>query len=620
MPTNALILCALALAAVFCTPPSLAESAKAKRAPPAITSIFPLGTNPGSQYTATVRGVNLGSASAVWLDCQHLSAEIESIGEVEPPEVDEAPYPLDPETKKLERKLYELKLRVTVSAQAELGGHQMRLVTPKGVTGSLLLLIDSDPIVAEIDQPHSSMVGAQPIEFPSVVNARLAEPGEVDCYSFDVEAGQELQLEVRTTHFPHPTDLGDPQLVLLEPEGSWFDPNRGVRLEVTDLWRPPPGDQPQITYHRLPRVRRQFDEAGRYVVRVDTVGGQSGPDYSYQLKILEIGQPEGLPRERWGPLFSAHSGNRVEWTAHNFNDPLGPDRLQLLWARGVPSDPSPNPIPIMTAEEPNNSKAEAVKTPVPTILQGIIDKPGDVDWFRFHAEPGEKLAFEIETPYRPPPFFNPRIGLIDREGKELANNIYRELGGDGDDWIKLLAPKILYAFDSAGDYFIQVHDLTSRVSGEEFQYRLVVRPQMPHVGRVVAKNLDHVHLEPTETRTVAITVELEEGFEGGVALSVENLPPGVIASPVASTAPKSRRPADKRGGSLHRERHFPRRNSAAIMLMATDDIPAATLPHEVRILARPILKDRVGKVLPTQGFLLTRASEGAKLARMDTSR
>ena len=161
----------------------------------------------------------------------------------------------------------------------------MRLVTPLGVTAALSLLVSSVPVVLETDRSHAIPTQAQNLELPAVVNARLAKSGEVDYYSFDVEAGQGLQLEVRTTYFPDLTEFGDPQLVLFKPEGSWFDPNRGVRLEVTDLWRPPPGDLDQITYHRLPRVHRVFNESGRFRV--------------YLGRRLDCAQCHNHPSDRW---------------------------------------------------------------------------------------------------------------------------------------------------------------------------------------------------------------------------------------------------------------------------------------------------------------------------------
>ncbi len=620
MCKNFALLYALAVAGVFPSSITWAKASTPEKAPPTLNSVFPLGGAQGSHFPATVRGQNLDAAHHVWFDCQDLSAEIEAIKEIELDDEEEQYLPAAPEAEKLEQKLYELRLRVLIAANARLGAHEMRLVTPLGATGTLLLLVSSEPVVLETDQPHTILAEAQHLRLPAVVNARLAESGEVDYYSFDVAAGQGLQLEVRTTYFPDLTESGDPQLVLFKPGGSWFDPHRGVRLEVTDLWRPPPGESAQITYHRLPRVRRVFQESGRYVARVDTVGGQSGPDYSYQLRIFEVDRTERPNQERWGPLFTAHTGSKVEWSGHDFSDPLGTNRLDLLWARSASPAPFPGLIKVVTENEPNDLENRALKIPVPTILQCAIDVPDDVDWFQFQAESGDRLAFEIETPYLPPPFFNPRFALFDSDGRELANNVYRELGGDGDDWIKTLAPKILYAFDSAGDFLIQVRDLTSRVGGEEFSYRLVVRPQVSHVGKVVAEKVDRIHLASGKSKSVGVTVELEEGFEGDVALSIENLPPGVSAVPALRAADKSRRPSGKRGGQLNRARHFPRLSSLAIMFIASGNGPATTLPQPITIVARPILEGKIGDALRAQTIFLTREIDEAQVAKRDESR
>ncbi len=621
MLKNFALLCALAVVGVFPASNGWARASTPRKAPPELKSIFPLGGTRGTHFAATVRGQNLDAAYHVWFACQDLSAEIEAIKEIERDDDEEEPYPPPAaDAEKLQEKLYELRLKVTIAANARLGAHEVRLVTPLGVTGPILLLVSSEPVVLETEGPHAIPAEAQNVKLPAFINARLAESGEVDYYAFDVEAGRELQLEVRSTHFPVPDELGDPQLVLFKPEGSWFDPHRGVRLEVADLWRPPPGDFPQRTSHRLPRVRRVFDEAGRYLAKVDTVGGSSGPDYSYQLRIFWVDRAEKANRERWGPLFSAHTGNKVLWSGHDFSDPLGADRLKVLWARSASPPPSPGLIKVATENEPNDLATRALKIPVPAILQCAIDVPDDVDWFQFQAKSGDRLAFEIETPYLPPPFFNPRFALFDSEGRELANNIYRELGGDGDDWIKTLVPKILYAFDSPGDFLIQVRDLTSRVGGEEFGYRLVVRPQVPHVGKVVAEKIDRIHLASGQSESIEVTVELEEGFAGEVALDIENLPPGVSAVPALRAGDKSRRPSGKRGGRLHRERHFPRRSSLAIMFIATGDVTEPLLPQPTTIVARPILEGKIGDALPAQSIFLTREINEVQIAKRDKSR
>src|SRR5439155_3791214 len=160
----------------------------------------------------------------------------------------------------------------------------------------------------------------------------------------------------------------------------------------------------------------------------------------------------------------------------------------------------------------------------------------------------------IETPYLPPPYFNPRVAVFDSQGKELFTNIYTSLGGDGDDWIKTVEPKVIYSFDSGGEYRLEARDLTSRLGGPDFAYRILIRPQVPHLGEVQAKigsparKLDHLNLAAGTSQRVSVVSDLEEGFEGEVALGVENLPSGIKVFPAITTVvEKSTAPSSKPG-------------------------------------------------------------------------
>ena len=609
VPRNILFAVVLCVFGMFLGARVSAEEAAEKKAAPALRSIFPLGGSPASRFEAVVRGEDLEGVHAVSFNCRNVTAEIKEVREVEAGESKSEPNaPAAKKEQEQPKTIHEVRLGIEITPAAEVGAHALRLVTPRGVSNALWLMVDSEPVILETDEPHATLPETQPVTFPVIVNGKLAKPGELDYYSFQVARGQELQLEVRVTELPHDqfTLVADPELILYKPTGSWFDPDRGVRLEVTDLWRPPLGDYRYTTSHRLPRVRRVFEEAGRYVAKVGTFGGQSGPDYSYQLRIVPVNREESQEPERWEPLVSAaHGAGPIAWENRSFTSEMGRGWLGHLSSR-TPSAIAPPPeLEVVPEKEPNDAPAQALEVPVPVIVQGVVGRPADEDWFQIQVKEGDKLAFEVETPYLPPPFFNPRVAIFDPDGKELANSIYRALGGDGDDWVKTLVPKILYTFSKAGEYRIQVRDLTSRVSGDDFTYRLVIRPQVPHVGEVAAQGVDRVHLEAGESRSLQVTAELEEGFQGEVALSVENLPPGVSAAPALGASDKENTPTAKPSGQIHRERHFPEKRSAFIMLMAASDAPPTLLPQSIRIVARPILDGKNGDALLAQEILLT---------------
>ena len=65
-------------------------------------------------------------------------------------------------------------------------------------------------------------------------------------------------------------------------------------------------------------------------------------------------------------------------------------------------------------------KTLKVDISIPAIIEGSIERPGDIDSFKFKVDPGQKLAFEIETPEFTPPRFNPRLGVVDSKDNGLA--------------------------------------------------------------------------------------------------------------------------------------------------------------------------------------------------------
>ena len=110
------------------------------------------------------------------------------------------------------------------------------------------------------------------------------------------------------------------------------------------------------------------------------------------------------------------------------------------------------------------------------------------------------MAFEIETPNLEPPYFNPRLAIRDQTGRELVTNIYRKVAGDGNEWIKTVEPKTLYTFQHAGTYYLQMRDLGQSQRNPNFRYRLLVRPQIPHMGKIAPKTFGIVGIENEEDR------------------------------------------------------------------------------------------------------------------------
>lgn len=646
LPIPAFLVVSLFLAASV-NPVSAKEEAD-----PRVNSLFPLGGQPGTSFEVRIRGENLGGVHGVWFDCGALEAEVRRI-ETTVEEVDVVQQAGT--TAKDTKEFHHVVLKLHVDDKAAVGAHTFRLVSRQGLSNPLSLLVNPEPQIHESERSINAPSSAQPIEFPVVVNGRLGHPGELDYYAFEVAEGAHLRFEVLTSSFAAATVAGDPQLILYEPTGSWFDPRRIKRLEVRDETGPGPGSHQWVTSHFLPRLIRRFDRKGRYLAEVGTLEGQGGPDFSYQLRVVPAqARNSGANRRRF-PGQPAHGASPVVWRERDFSRRIDRDHLARLWSRAVrvpepgqqgktavsaedsaspeesnrsplaetidPSNTLRLPSPIRE-EEPNDWASRAAKLSIPMTVEGAIQHPGDVDIFRFKAGAGQALAFEIETPETLPPFFNPHLVVVDGAGTELVSNIYREVAGVGDDWIKSIKAKTVYTFEQAGEYFLQIRDLTSRRAAPHFRYRVLVRPQVPHLGEVAVKMgrgevVDHVNLRSGETRKLSVVTEPEEGFDGEIALALENLPAGVQALAAATTTVNPRLLETGNGrGAMHKERFFPPRHLATIVLVAGRDAPATPMPQRIRLTARPIVDGKIGKALAVQEILLMICSPETEQARM----
>ena len=594
----ALVLCGVCLGSLLAAQMSAEQPPKE----PEIVSIFPAGSGQGARLEVGIEGTGLEGVYAVWFETEGLSG---SVGNVEPIELSEvAGAGPRKELEKFPGHRVSLSLEVDDTAKA--GRYRLRLVTPRGVSNALAFLVHSEPVLIEAASPNGKPADAQHVTLPVVISGKIDEEGEVDFYSFEVRENQELRFEAFTRTGQDPnfrTGNGfDARLTLYESGESWFDPNRLHRL--ANSYHPAP-------LQTLTTLGYRFPKPGRYLLRIGAFLGIIGPGYSYQLLIAPADGSSVLGDQKRAP----------EWDERAFMRPLEQDRLATLVSRTVMSseaddtvpektgsglpesggaaagDPStdslsapPGPVIASTEIEPNDTRAEALQLTLPATIEGTIERPGDADYFRFRVKRDQGLTFEIETPESPPPYFNPRLGVFENDGKEeLFTNIHKFIAGDGDDWINRLEPKTIYTFQRDGEYVLQVRDMTSRRGDSSFKYRILLRPQVPHMGKIVVTE-DRVNLKAGGAKKLTLTADQEEGYNGDIAFAVENLPAGVEALAAVEVKPDIHPPLDEG----FKERFLPKSQTAAILLVAGADARVMKMPQLVRVTARPVVGGELG--------------------------
>ena len=614
---------------------------------PKIVSVLPLGGQQGSSFEIKVKGRSLKGCHTIWFENKEVTGSIKKLEVIEnkSTKTKDALAEYGVETVHPD---YVAFIKITVSKDASLGLHLFRLLTPAGISNALALQVVTEPIIIETNYSHESAAKAQPLLLPAVVNGVLFKKGEQDFYSFEVPVGSEIQFEVQSDQGIKSGYNAEASITLYKKSGSWFDPEKIVRLEI---------DGPSLSWEPIHRYKRitsparwtifrrfthRFESKGPHILSVQTFLGNGDPDHGYQLRII----PLKKSHYSWvlGELAFPAPGDWLERDSAtlrqlgSFKRPIKPNHLSILYSRSgltkkdvegelskiasdlkdkkgqtSPFSPSNLLIPV-TETKLNDTVENSQRIVIPSLIEGCIDQVGDVDHYYFRVDAGQKLAFEIETPKKYPPQFNPWLRIYDIKGKLLVENIYKEYGGDGDDVMKTLERKTIYTFDKAGDYYVKIQDLSSRLGGPDYSYRILVRSQIPHLGRIelslgvtsVLSSLvdkdNHINLLPGQGQEIVLVCEKEEDFQGEVGFYLDGLPSGVqawISSPAEWTESLLRgiqyRPLNAEGmPPIH---HRPKRNAITLFLWAKPDAPSNNLPKFLRVMARPLVKGKIGPAI-----------------------
>jgi WD40 repeat protein len=114
----------------------------------------------------------------------------------------------------------------------------------------------------------------------------------------------------------------------------------------------------------------------------------------------------------------------------------------------------------VSESEPNNSPRTGQKVVLPATLVGVIDRAGDLDWFRFEAKAGQEVGVQAQTAALGSKL-DPVLQLVDPEGNVVAESTTGLLG---------------HTCEREGTYALGIRDREYR-GGTTMHYRL-------HVGDV----------------------------------------------------------------------------------------------------------------------------------------
>jgi hypothetical protein len=433
-------------------------------------------------------------------------------------------------------------LEVTIDPNAKPGNRELRLRTATGLTNPMIFQVGLLPEVRELepnDRPGhpeppevrrltrdpDTLDKADPIKLPVLVNGQIM-PGDVDRFRFRAGKGQRLVIQVQARSLiPY----------LADAVPGWFQATlalynaRGKEVAYVDDYRFNP--DPVLFY--------QVPEDGDYEMEIHDALYRGREDFVYRIAVSEqpfitrmfpLGGPSGvrtvasiagwnLPRTRL-PLNTQPGGEAIRHTALNQGKQL---------SNTVPY--AVDTLPECNEVESNDTIKSAEQINLPKIINGRIEKPGDVDVFGFQGRAGDKIAAEVYARRLHSPL-DSLLRLTDASGRVLAWNddhvivdhyLYENMAGlltnHADSYLMAELPR-------DGEYFVQLSDAEDH-GGPEYGYRLRISPPRPDFSVRVTPS--SISMRGGGITPVTVYALRKDGFNGEIELGLKDASAGVGA-------------------------------------------------------------------------------------------
>jgi hypothetical protein len=552
-------------------------------APPRIGFVYPAGGQAGSTFEVSVGGQYLDDPTGVIISGEGITVEIldhdkvpsaqvvddyrDKLQELQPEfakikeAAADAAHDLIPEVQKIlaSSELDEKKLRlmteyyrrrndpkqqlntqigenvrvsVTIEESAAPGIRYWRLQTASGLSNPMRFVVGNLPearepeanrfdllkcvgIKPDVDAVRSRSGSPDPVALPVTLNGRIL-PGEVDEFTFKAKEGEKLVVSLQARSLV-------PYLADAVP--GWFQTvvslhdSRGRELAFADDYRFDP--DPVIfykiaregTYHLRIRdsiYRGREDFVYRvslgelpFLTAISPLGGQAGSEVDLTFQGANLGESHfprySVPKEP----------GIVELTA---TGPGGRSNAIAFHVESFPED---------AEREDNNRLGSANPVEIPTLINGTISLPGDVDFYRVEGAGNKPMSFEIFARRLGSPL-DANLTVFDDNGEMIAYNDDYENPAAGLTTHHADA-RVTVKLPGNGRCFVSVADTQNRY-GYAHAYRLRIAQAVP--GFALRATPATLNAKPGATAQLTLHALRIDEFTGPIHLRLKGAPEG----------------------------------------------------------------------------------------------
>ena len=369
---------------------------------------------------------------------------------------------------------------ITILPGAKLGNREIRLITKRGLSNPLIFQVDDLPETKELEPNNNSANQKYPgilnlpeyitdksVMLPVIINGQIM-PGDIDRFCFAAKKGEKITVKVFARELiPY----------LADAVPGWFQPvvtvynSSGEKIFFCD----------DYYFNPDPVFSFEIPSAGKYEIEIRDAIFRGRKDFVYRIKI---------------------SDEPIE----NIPFPLAQNTKMKISER--------------QEKEKNNTTTSAQKVQVPSIINGQIEKPGDVDIFKISARSGEEIVAEVKARALGSPL-DSFLQIIDFDGRILKQNDdfiekdkFLHISETGlithhsDSYLKAKIPK-------DGIYYLKIRDIQNN-GGKDYPYKLRISNPMPDYTLLSTKST--LNIISGTTIPLKIYVVRKDGFNGPIRI------------------------------------------------------------------------------------------------------
>ena len=424
-------------------------------------------------------------------------------------------------------------IRISIDANAPPGDRELRIGTGTGLTNPMTFQVGVVPEVRELEpndrrandtvrNPEGVAVlrklpRARALALPVVLNGQIM-PGDVDRFRFRALKGQPLVVETQARKLiPYLADAVpgwfQATLALYDAEGN--------EVAFVDGYR----------FHPDPVLFCRMPHDGEYEVEIRDAIYRGREDFVYRITVGE--QPFITQMFPLGGKAGVETHATVKgWNLPETRLPLdtragatGIRRTGLEHGNG-PSNRvayAVDSLPELLESEPNDTPVNARTLRIPTIINGRIGRPGDVDVYCIRGHRRQKIVAEVFARRLDSPL-DSLLRVTDASGRVVAWNddhvlkdghLHKDLGGlvthHADAYLMLDLPR-------GGIYYIHLSDV-QRHGSEAHAYRL--RLTMPQPDFALRMTPSSVTVRGGEIVPIHVHVLRKDGFTGAIRVGLK---------------------------------------------------------------------------------------------------